>query len=127
MQEKHLYEYAVIRVVPRVEREEFINVGLIMFSKRTKFLKARYIVNEEKLGLFSTELDMESLRDNLAAFDRICLGKKDGGVIASFEMIERFRWLVAVRSTSIQTSRSRMGFSDNLDLTFDRLFHELVE
>ena len=98
-----------------------------MFSKRTKFLKARYIVNEEKLGLFSTELDMESLRDNLAAFDRICLGKKDGGVIASFEMIERFRWLVAVRSTSIQTSRSRMGFSDNLDLTFDRLFHELVE
>lgn len=127
MQEKHLYEYAVIRVVPRVEREEFINVGLIMFSKRAKFLKTRYIVNEEKLGLFSTELDMESLRDNLAAFDRICSGKKDGGVIASFEMIERFRWLVAVRSTSIQTSRSRMGFSDNLDLTFDRLFHELVE
>ncbi|MFV0536891.1 MAG: DUF3037 domain-containing protein [Dysgonomonas sp.] len=127
MQEKHLYEYAVIRVVPRVEREEFINVGLIMFSKRAKFLKARYIINEEKLGLFSTELDMESLRDNLAAFDRICSGKKDGGVIASFEMIERFRWLVAVRSTSIQTSRSRMGFSDNLDLTFERLFHELVE
>lgn len=127
MQEKHLYEYAVIRVVPRVEREEFINVGLIMFSKRAKFLKARYIVDEEKLGLFSTELDMESLRDNLAAFDRICSGKKDGGVIASFEMIERFRWLVAVRSTSIQTSRSRMGFSDNLDLTFERLFHELVE
>lgn len=127
MQEKHLYEYAVIRVVPRVEREEFINVGLIMFSKRSKFLKARYIINEEKLKLFSTELDMESLKDNLAAFDRICSGAKDGGVIASFEMIERFRWLVAVRSTSIQTSRSRMGFSDNLDLTFDRLFHELVE
>ena len=127
MQEKHLYEYAVIRVVPRVEREEFINVGLIMFSKRAKFLKVRYIINEEKLGLFSTELDMESLRDNLAAFDRICSGAKDGGVIASFDMIERFRWLVAVRSTSIQTSPSRMGFSGNLDRTFDRLFHELVE
>lgn len=127
MQEKHLYEYAVIRVVPRVEREEFINVGLIMFSKRAKFLKTRYIINEGKLGLFSTELDMESLRDNLAAFDRICSGAKDGGVIASFDMIERFRWLVAVRSTSIQTSPSRMGFSGNLDRTFDRLFHELVE
>ncbi len=127
MQEKHLYEYAVIRVVPRVEREEFINVGLIMFSKRAKFLKTRYIINERKLGLFSTELDVESLRDNLAAFDRICSGAKDGGVIASFDMIERFRWLVAVRSTSIQTSPSRMGFSDNLDHTFDRLFHELVE
>ena len=127
MQDKHLYEYAVIRVVPRVEREEFINVGLIMFSKRAKFLKTRYIINEGKLGLFSTELDMESLRDNLAAFDRICSGAKDGGVIASFDMIERFRWLVAVRSTSIQTSPSRMGFSGNLDRTFDRLFHELVE
>ena len=127
MQEKHLYEYAVMRVVPRVEREEFINVGLIMFSKRAKFLKTRYIINEGKLGLFSTELDMESLRDNLAAFDRICSGAKDGGVIASFDMIERFRWLVAVRSTSIQTSPSRMGFSGNLDRTFDRLFHELVE
>ncbi|MDR1707018.1 DUF3037 domain-containing protein [Dysgonomonas sp.] len=127
MQGKHLYEYAVIRVVPRVEREEFINVGLIMFSKRSKFLKARYIINEEKLRLFSTELDMESLRDNLAAFDRICSGAKDGGLIASFEMIERFRWLVAVRSTSVQTSASRMGFTDNLDLTFERLFHELVE
>lgn len=127
MQEKHLYEYAVIRVVPRVEREEFINVGLIMFSKRTKFLKVRYIIDEEKLGLFSTELDMESLKNSMAAFDRICSGAKDGGVIASFEMIERFRWLVAVRSTSIQTSASRTGFSDNLDQTFDRLFSELVE
>ena len=127
MHEKHLYEYAVIRVVPRVEREEFINVGLIMFSKRAKFLKARYLINEEKLKLYTTELEMESLRDNLAAFDRICSGAKDGGVIASFDMIERFRWLVAVRSTSIQTSRSRTGFSENLDLTFDRLFHELVE
>lgn len=127
MQGKHLYEYAVIRVVPRVEREEFINVGLIMFSKKAKFLKARYLINEEKLKLYSIELDIESLTENLAAFDRICSGAKDAGVIASFDMIERFRWLVAVRSTSVQTSVSRMGFTDNLDLTFERLFHELVE
>ncbi|MBK5721274.1 DUF3037 domain-containing protein [Dysgonomonas sp. Marseille-P4677] len=126
MQGKHLYEYAVIRVVPRVEREEFINVGIIMYSKREKFLKARYYINEKKLGLFSTELDIESLCANLKAFDKICSAAKDGGFIASLDITERFRWLTAVRSTSIQTSRSNMGFTDDLDATFDKLFEELV-
>ncbi len=79
MQGKHLYEYAVIRVVPRVEREEFINVGIIMYSKRAKYLKARYLVNEEKLRLFSTELESESLYANLKTFDLVCSGNKNGG------------------------------------------------
>lgn len=127
MPKKHLYEYAVIRVVPRVEREEFLNVGIIMLSKRAKFLKARYQVNEEKLKLFSSELDMDSLYDNLAVFDRICSGATDAGVIGAMDITERFRWLTAVRSTSIQTSRSHIGFSDNLDETFNYLFSELVE
>ena len=74
MQGKHLYEYAVIRFVPRVEREEFINVGIIMFSKRARFIKARYRVDEKKLCLFSSELDMDSLYASLKVFDRICSG-----------------------------------------------------
>ena len=74
MQGKHLYEYAVIRFVPRVEREEFINVGIIMFSKRARFIKARYQVDEKKLCLFSSELDMDSLYASLKVFDRICSG-----------------------------------------------------
>ncbi len=126
MQGKHLYEYAVIRVVPRVEREEFINVGIIMYAKRQKFLKARYHIDERKLSLFSTELDMDSLCANLKAFDKICSAAKDGGFIASLDITERFRWLTAVRSTSIQTSRANMGFTDDLDATSEKLYEELV-
>jgi Protein of unknown function (DUF3037). len=126
MQGKHLYEYAVIRVLPRVEREEFINVGIIMFSKRAKYIKARYQLDENKLRLFSTELDVDSLYANLNVFDKICSGNKEGGNIAELDIPERFRWLTAVRSTSIQTSRPHSGFSSNLDETFDSLFEELV-
>ncbi|MDR2954380.1 MAG: DUF3037 domain-containing protein [Prevotella sp.] len=126
MQGKHLYEYSVIRVVPRVEREEFINVGIILFSKRTGYLKSRYHLDENKLSLFSTELDLESLCKNLSVFDMICSGNKEGGYIASLDIPERFRWLTAIRSTSIQTSRPHSGFSENLDQTFDKLYDELV-
>lgn len=126
MQEKHLYEYAVIRFVPRVEREEFINIGVIMFSKRARFIKARYQVDEKKICLFSSELDMDSLYANLKVFDRICSGDKDAGQIARMDIPERFRWLTAVKSSSIQTSRPHSGFSDNLEATFEKLFSELV-
>ena len=70
MQDKHLYEYAIIRIVPKIEREEFINVGLIMFCKRPKFIKARYHVDEEKLRLFTSDIDKESLCANLHVFDK---------------------------------------------------------
>lgn len=126
MHEKHLYEYAVIRVVPRVEREEFINAGIILFSKRAHYLKARYRVDENKLKLFSSESDIATFYENLSVFDTICSGKKEGGPIASLDIPERFRWLTAVRSSSIQTSRPHPGFSDDLDATFEKLFEELV-
>ncbi len=126
MQDKHLYEYAVIRIVPKIEREEFINVGLIMFCKRPKFIKARYHVDEEKLRLFTSDIDKESLCTNLHVFDKICSGAKDGGPIASLDIPERFRWLTAIRSASIQTSRPHPGVSNDLDQPFERLFQELV-
>ncbi len=126
MQGKHLYEYAVIRFVPRVEREEFINIGVIMFSKRARFIKARYHVDEKKICLFSSELDMDSLYANLKVFDMICSGVKDAGPIAAMDIPERFRWLTAVRSSSIQTSRPHSGFSANLEATFEKLFSEQV-
>lgn len=138
MQERHLYEYAVIRVVPRVEREEFINVGIILFCKRADYIKSRYILDEKKLTCFSSDLDLGALRKNLQSFDLICRGggcRVDGNskrqdepdcYIASLEVPERFRWLTAVRSASIQTSRPHPGFSSDLDATFERLFHELV-
>ena len=126
MQGRYLYEYAVIRVVPRVEREEFINAGIILFSKKAKYIKARYVIDEKKLACFSSELAINALRETLKSFDRICQGDSDGGYVASLEVHERFRWLTAVRSSSIQTSRPHPGFSTNLDATFEKLFEELV-
>lgn len=126
MPEKHLYEYAVIRVLPRVEREEFINVGIILFSKQAGYIKAIYHLNEDKLRLFSTELDLDSLKASLKVFDKICAGSADGGYLATLDVPERFRWLTAVRSSSVQTSRPHPGFSSDLDLTLERLYQELV-
>lgn len=126
MQGKHFYEYAVIRVVPRVEREEFLNVGLVMYSKKDNYINVRYNVDRNKLGLFSTDLDIDSLCKYLSAFDKICSGSEEGGKIATFDIAERFRWLTAVRSASLQTSVARSGFSDDLNATFEGLYKELV-
>ncbi len=126
MQEKHLYEYAVIRVLPKVEREEFINVGIILFSKRAKYIKVLYKIDENKLKMFSDDVDIEEIDSILRAFEKISSGSKDGGVIATFDVPERFRWLTAVRSSCIQTSRPHSGFSFDLDQTIQCLFQELV-
>lgn len=126
MQERHLYEYAVIRFVPRVEREEFINVGIVLFSKQAKYLKSIYTIDENKLKLFSSELDINCLKEGLQVFDKICTGSKDGGVIATMDIPDRFRWLTAVKSSCIQVSRPHPGFSSDLDKTLERLFNELV-
>lgn len=126
MPDKHLYEYAVIRFVPRVEREEFINVGLILFSKRARFIQARYLLDEAKLRLFASQLDLPTLRTHLDLFDTICAGKPEGGPVAAFDIPERFRWLTAVRSASIQTSRPHAGLTTDLEATFEKLFNELV-
>lgn len=126
MQGKHLYEYAVIRVLPKVEREEFINVGIILFSKRARYIRMKYILNEDKLKAFSSEIDMELLRNTLSSFEKICNGDRHAGTIATFEIPERFRWLTAVRSSCIQTSRPHPGYADDLEQTVDKLFSELV-
>ncbi len=125
MQENHLYEYAVIRVLPRVEREEFVNVGIILFCKKNKFLQVLYKLNGEKLKCFG-EIDLEQVQENLVAFEKIGLGAKDGGPIAQLDAPSRFRWLTAVRSSVIQTSRPHPGISTGLENTIQRLFEELV-
>jgi hypothetical protein len=126
MQEKNLYEYAVIRVVPRVEREEFLNVGIILFCKRAKFIKMLYAVNEAKLMLFSEDFDLEQLELNLSSFQKIAHGGKEGGPIGAFDIPSRFRWLTAIRSSAIQTSRPHTGLCVDLEETAQRLFDELV-
>lgn len=126
MLDRHLYEYAVIRVVPKIDREEFINVGIIVFCKRAKFIKMLFTVEKNKLELFSKELDLDQLQQNLQAFKNICDGKKEAGPIAQLDVPSRFRWLTAVRSSVIQTSRPHPGLGLDLDKTTERLFLELV-
>ena len=126
MQEKHLYEYAVIRVVPRVEREEFLNVGIILFCKRAKFIKMLFTIEKSKIEMLCSEFDVDQFQLNLESFQKIAHGVKNGGPIAQFELSERFRWLTALRSSAIQTSRPHSGFSTNLDETAQRLFEEMV-
>lgn len=126
MHGKHLYEYALIRVLPVLEREEFLNVGVIVFSKRTGFIGVRTAMDEDRLRAFRSEVDLEQLKQNLQSFERIALGDPDGGAIAQLDAAERFRWLTAVRSTAIQTSRPHAGLCDDLHGTTERLFRELV-
>jgi len=126
MQEKHLYEYAVIRVLPLVEREEFLNVGIILFCKKEKFITVKYIINETKLCLFSKDLDVEQIKLNLQSFEKIAIGTEKCGPIAQMDVPSRFRWLTAIRSSSIQTSRPHPGLCIDLEQTANRLFEELV-
>lgn len=126
MQDNHLYEYAVIRVVPRVEREEFLNIGIILFCKKNKFIKVLFHLNKEKIQALSNDFDIEQLECNLTSLVKIANGAKDGGPIAEFEIPERFRWLTAIRSSAIQTSRPHPGLCQDLEKTIQRLFQELV-
>ncbi|WP_373056192.1 DUF3037 domain-containing protein [Zunongwangia sp. H14] len=123
---KILYEYAVVRLVPNVAREEFINVGIILFSKGNKYLKIACKPNEVKLKLFAAESDVEQLKANLCSFEKICKGMEDAGPIAKMDLASRFRWLTATRSASIQTSSPHAGLSEDLDKTLERLYSELV-
>lgn len=124
MQNKVTYEYAVIRLVPKVEREEFINIGVILFSKRKKYLGIKYRLDENRIRAFSSEVDLEMLRQYLEAWESICEGTPKGGPIGQFELSLRFRWLVASRSTIIQSSKTHPGLCVDpegvLEDTFER-------
>ncbi|WP_026977379.1 DUF3037 domain-containing protein [Flavobacterium tegetincola] len=126
MHEPHLYEYAVIRVVPKVEREEFLNVGLILFCKRRRYIRMEFQINEAKFNLFDTEIGLDDLHHYLESFQNTAKGNTLGGRIGQLETPERFRWLTAVRSSVLQTSRPHAGLSEDLDETFEKLFRELV-
>lgn len=126
MQELHLFEYAIIRVVPRVEREEFLNVGVILYSAKQKFLQSSFVIDEEKLRAFSSALDIEEVRENLNSLCRICKGGKDSGPIGQLDLASRFRWLTAMRSTVVQTSRVHPGFCNDPLGKLERLMNEQV-
>jgi hypothetical protein len=112
--------------VPRVEREEFLNVGIIVFCKKAKFIKMLYVINDAKIQVFSGDLDLEQLQLNLESFQKIAHGTKQGGPISQFDIPSRFRWLTALRSSAIQTSRPHPGLCYDLEQTTQRLFEDMV-
>lgn len=109
MREKHLFEYAIVRIVPLVEREEFINAGVIVYSRQMKFLKTLFQLNETKLIALAPDADIPLIKEHILAFTKICNGSEDSGPIGKLAPHERFRWLTATRSTIIQTSRVHPG------------------
>lgn len=126
MQDKHLYEYAVVRVMPRVEREEFINVGVIVYCSSLRFLKMSYHLDSSKILAICKDVDVEILEAYLQALDRTCKGGKQGGAIGQLPIASRFRWLTATRSSVVQTSRVHPGFCIDAELTLTQLVDQLV-
>lgn len=126
MQEKHLYEYAVVRYVPNVTRQEFINVGLIMMCKRLKWLRFAKKIDFSRISPFNPPHTQEEITDALAQFAQVAETGKISPTSDVLPPEERFRWLTAVKSCAIQTSRPHPGLSDNLDTTFNKLLEEQV-
>lgn len=126
MQDRITFEYAIIRLVPKVEREEFFNVGVILFSKHKKFLDVKYHISPEKLKTYSSEIDLELLNNYLKSWELICKGEPFGGAIGKLELSDRFRWLAASRSTIIQSSPTHSGLCYDPQKELDKIFEENV-
>ena len=120
------FSYAIYRVVPRVERGERINVGVVVFCRPLKYLAARTALDEERLAALWPELDPETLHPHLTAIERIAAGDPDAGPIARLDSTARFHWLVAPSSTIIQPSRVHTGLCDDPPAQLDHLFRTLV-
>jgi hypothetical protein len=123
------FQYAVIRVVPRVERGEQVNVGVVLHCRPRRFLGARTSLDDGRLGALlalAPDLDADAVRRHLEAIGRIVDGDPDGGPIAALPTPERFHWLVAPSSTIIQPSEVHTGLTDDPAATLDHLFAKLV-
>ena len=120
------FDYAVIRVVPRVERQEFINAGILVYCPEKRFLDARIHLDEARLLALWPEVDVDVVKHHLAAFPRICAGDPAAGPIAKLAQRERFHWLSSPRSTIIQPSPVHTGICEHMDGVIDRLAAQVL-
>lgn len=120
------YDYAVIRVVPRVEREEFVNVGVILSCQSTRFLEARIHVDRARLAALAPRLDLDDVQRHLATIPLVCRGGPEAGALGELSPRQRFHWLVAPRSALIQTSAVHSGLTDDCDATLESLMRRMV-
>ena len=121
----NLYDYVILRYVPKVEREEFFNIGVMMMCKRRRWLRLAYAIDENKFSCFNHVHTREELLEILQGYVDVADGNGEG-YLHGLPAEERFRWLSAVRSTCLQCSRPHPGLTDDLDATFQRLFREYV-
>lgn len=126
MADTFLYEYAVIRYVPDMEREEFVNVGLLMMCKRRRWIAVETLVNPDRLALLRAPHTQAEIERQLGIFTVTARGGRPAGEMGELPVEERFRWLTAVKSASLQTSRPHPGRTDDLEATFRTLFDRLV-
>ncbi|WP_353720684.1 DUF3037 domain-containing protein [Dyadobacter sp. 676] len=128
MPDRFLYEYAVLRIVPRVEREEFINVGVVLYCPSRGFLACHSAVDAHRLNALAPGTDPAEVEAYLDAFRLVCEGNRQcGSPIASLPAASRFRWLTATRSTVLQTSKVHPGFCEDPEETLKRLFQQQVK
>ena len=120
------YQYAIIRVVPHVERGEAINVGVVLLCRSTAFIGARTALDESRLRAIAPDADVASIQRHLQAIDRVAAGDPQGGPIAKLSTAERFHWLVSPASTIIQPSAVHTGLTDDPAAELERLFETLV-
>jgi hypothetical protein len=120
------YDYAIVRVVPRVEREEFINIGVILSCPAQDFLEARIELDETRLKAFDATLDMEAVRKHAESIPTICKGGAQAGPLGKLTARERFHWLVAPRSTIIQISPAHSGRCQQPALVLEHLLETMV-
>jgi hypothetical protein len=120
------FDYAVVRVVPRVEREEFINAGIILYCLSRGFLEARVELDEARLQALAPEVDVALVRSHLESIPRICAGGRAGGPIGRLSQKERFHWLVAPRSTLLQTGPVHSGLCEEPAAALEHLLQRMV-
>ena len=126
MHENFQYDYAIFRVVPRVEREEFVNVGVIVSCPAKEFLEAKVELDEQRVLSIDSSLDIESIRAHLATIPAICAGGGDAGPIGQLSQRERFHWLVSPRSTTIQPSSVHTGQCKDPEEVLEQLLRTMV-
>ncbi|MEP7190062.1 MAG: DUF3037 domain-containing protein [Roseiflexaceae bacterium] len=120
------YDYALVRVVPRVERGEFVNVGVILFCRTRRFLGARIALDGGRLAALAPQLDITELSQHLATIPLVCAGGAGSGPIGALPLADRFHWLVAPRSAMIQTSPVHSGLCDVPETALEQLLESLV-
>ncbi|HET6567248.1 MAG TPA: DUF3037 domain-containing protein [Rhodothermales bacterium] len=122
----HDYDYAVVRVVPRVHLCTFLNIGVVIHARTAGYLASRFHLDLTRLTFLCRDVDVDLLQDYVAAYERVCSGGRDAGPIGVMPPSERFHWLTAPRSTVLQTSDLHAGRAHDLSTTLDRLLSEYV-